>query len=219
MTNSTRAVHYNVEQEHLKIPEYGRHIQNLINYAVAIEDQNEREAAARQIIRLMAQVSHQGKPTQDIELKLWRHLFIISDYKIDVTPQGIELPQPENKDLKPTRISYPRNTKKFRHYGAYVQELIDKALKEEDPDKRKGFFSSIASYMKTAYKVWNRDPHIGDEIIISDLKSLIAGRGDLPENLNIVSAQIKISPKSSGSKRRRKNGGKGGNGGRRRKKR
>ena len=221
MTELTRAVNYNVEQEHLVIPEYGRHIQNLINYAVAIEDLKEREAAARQIIRLMAQVSHQGKPTPDIELKLWRHLFIISDYKIAVAPEGIELPKPENKDLSPGRISYPRNTKKFRHYGAYVQDLIDKALKEEDPEKRKGFFSSIASYMKTAYKVWNRDPHIGDEIIISDLNSLIAGRGELPEDLNIVSAQIKISPKGSGSssKRRRKNGGKGGNSGRRRKKR
>ncbi len=207
MTNQMRGLRYNSEEDTLKIPEYGRHIQNLIDHAVTIEDPKKREAAAYQIIRLMAQVSNQGKPTPDIELKLWRHLFIISDYKIDVVPEGIELPKEENKNLRPGRINYPRNTKKFRHYGAYIQELIDKALLENDPEKRRGFFSSIASYMKTAYKVWNRDPHIGDELIVNDLKALIAGRGELPEELRIVSPHIKIQtrPSSSSNKRRGKN--------------
>ena len=208
MITSVRTLRYNSEQENLKIPEYGRHIQNLIDHAVSIEDPKKRAAAAYQIIKLMAQVSNQGKLTPDIEQKLWRHLFIISDYKIDVVPEGVELPKIENKDMKPSRISYPRNTKRFRHYGAYVQELITKALEEKDPDKRKGFFSSIASYMKTAYKVWNRDPHIGDELIIGDLKSLIAGRGELPEELDIVSPHIKLQPlPGSSSKRRGKNSG------------
>jgi len=208
MSNQERLLRYNSEQENLTIPEYGRHIQKLVDHAVTIEDPKKREAAAYQIIRLMAQVSNQGKPTPDIELKLWRHLFIISDYKIDVVPEGIELPKIEDKNMKPTRIGYPKNTKKFRHYGAYIQELIDKALLEEDPEKRHGFFSSIASYMKTAYKVWNRDPHIGDELIIGDLKSLIAGRGELPTDLDIVSPHIKIPARPAlNAKRRGKNSG------------
>ncbi len=219
---TTRSLRYNSEQEHLTIPEYGRHIQNLINHAVSIEDPKEREAAAYQIIKLMAQVSHQGRPTPDIELKLWRHLFIISEYKIDVVPEGIELPKFENKNLKPEKLSYPKNTKRFRHYGKYIQELIDEALAQEDPEKRWGFFSNIASYMKTAYKVWNRDLHIGDEVIINDLKSIIDGRGALPENLNIVAANVTIPSKSSGGRKgRRKNGSNKNNSGgnRRRKKR
>lgn len=209
MTKQVLGLRYNSEQEKLTIPEYGRHIQNLIDHAVSIEDPKKREAAAYQIIRLMAQVSNQGKPTPDIELKLWRHLFIISDYKIDVVPEGIELPKIENKDMKPAQLGYPKNTKRYRHYGAYIQELITKALEEKDPEKRHGFFSSIASYMKTAYKVWNRDPHIGDELIIGDLKSMIAGRGELPEELNIVSPHIKLAPKPplNGGKRRSKNNG------------
>lgn len=211
MQNQMRALRYNSEQEHLTIPEYGRHIQNLVDYAVTIEDPKEREAAAYQLIRLMAQVSNQGKPTPDIELKLWRHLFIISDYKIDVVvPEGIELPKIENKNLKPARLDYPKNTKRFRHYGGYIQQLITNALNEEDPAKRHGFFSNIASYMKTAYKVWNRDPHIGDEVIINDLTSMIAGRGELPEKLNIVAANVTISaqkPINAGLNRRRHGGG------------
>lgn len=219
-----RALRYNSEQENLIIPEYGRHIQNLVEHAISIEDEKERLGAANTIIRLMAQVSGQGKPSQDIEQKLWRHLFIISDYKIDVHPEGIELPRIENKDMKPAPLTYPRNTKSYRHYGAYVQALITKALEEKDEEKRKGFFSSIASYMKTAYKVWNRDPHIGDELIITDLKALIAGRGELPEELDIVSPHIKlqpITPNNKNNKRRRKNGNgknnKNNNNGRRRK--
>ena len=214
MQNQMRALRYNSEYEFLKIPEYGRHIQNLIDHAVTLTDLKEREAAANQIIRLMAQVTNQGKPSPDVELKLWRHLFIISDYKIDVIPEGIELPKPENKDLKPERIPYPRNTKRFRHYGAYVQDLITKALEVEDVDKRHGYFSSIASYMKTAYKVWNRDPHIGDEIIMSDLKSLVGDRGEIPEKLNIVSAHITLAPLPSihsMGKRRGKNSGRNNN--------
>jgi hypothetical protein len=206
MQNQMRALRYNSEQEHLTIPEYGRHIQNLVDYAVTIENPKEREAAAYQLIRLMAQVSNQGKPTQDIELKLWRHLFIISDYKIDVVPEGIELPKVENKNMKPAPMAYPRNTKRFRHYGGYIQELITKALEEEDVEKRKGFFSNIASYMKTAYKVWNRDPNIGDEVIITDLKAMIGGRGALPEDLNIVAANVTIAaqkPINAGLNRRR----------------
>lgn len=221
MQNQLRALRYNSEHEHLKIPEYGRHIQNLIDHAVTLEDPEERKAAAYQIIRLMAQVTNQGKPTQDIELKLWRHLFIISDYKIDVIPEGIELPKQENKDLKPQRIPYPKNTKRFRHYGAYVQELINKALEVEDPDKRHGYFSSIASYMKTAYKVWNRDPHIGDELIVGDLTSLVAGRGEVPANLDINSAHITLAPLPSlnSNKRRSKGRKKSNNNGRRQQKR
>ena len=219
MQNQLRALRYNSENEFLKIPEYGRHIQNLIDHAVTLEDPTERKAAAYQIIRLMAQVTNQGKPTPDIELKLWRHLFIISDYKIDVIPEGIELPKIENKDLKPQRIPYPRNTKRFRHYGAYVQELIVKALEVEDEDKRHGYFSSIASYMKTAYKVWNRDPHIGDELIVGDLKSLIAGRGELPENLDINSAHIVLAPLNNNNKRRGKGGRNKKNNNRRQKRR
>lgn len=209
MENTLRGLRYNSEQENLIIPEYGRHIQNLVEHAIALDDDKERLGAANTIIRLMAQVSGQGKPGPDIEQKLWRHLFIISDYKINVHPEGIELPKIENKDLKPATLTYPRNTKSYRHYGAYVQELINKALEEEDEEKRKGFFSSIASYMKTAYKVWNRDPHIGDELIITDLKALIGGRGELPEELDIVSPHIKLQPLTTNNnknKRRRKNG-------------
>ena len=214
MQDQARALRYNSEHELLKIHEYGRHIQNLVNHAVSIEDPKEREAAAYHIIRLMAQVTNQGRVTQDIELKLWRHLFIISDYKIDVAPEGIEIPKKENRNIKPERIPYPRNTKRFRHYGAYVQDLVTKALEVEDIEKRRGYFSSIASYMKTAYKVWNRDPHIGDETILNDLKSLVGDRGTIPDNLNIVSAHITLAPLpplNGGGKRRKNSRGKSSN--------
>lgn len=219
MQNSNRAIRYNSELENLIIPEYGRHIQNLINHAVSIEDKNERAEAAKHIVKLMAQISNPGRPSPEIELKLWRHLFIISDFKIDVTPEDIELPLRENRDLKPQRIEYPKNTKIYRHYGSYVQELIDKALEEKDEEKRKGFFSSIASYMKTAYKVWNRDPHIGDENIIADLESIIGDRGELPDDLNIKAAHVNIPSSSSRDNKRRRKGGKSNNSGRRRRKR
>lgn len=225
MQNADGALRYNTELELIRIPEYGRHIQELIDHAATIEEPELQMAACKQIVKLMSQVTaYQGRLTSDVEMKLWRHLVIISNYKITNVPDGMDLPSPETRKAKPERVNYPRNTKRFRHYGVYVQDMIKEAIACSDQAKQKAYLSVIASYMKTAYMVWNRDPHISDEAIYEDLKHIVGNRMEVPTNLNITTTEVHIpnpahNPQNKSNKKRKKASNNNNNQNRRRKRR
>jgi len=154
------------------MPEYGRNIQELINYAKTIEDPEYRQAFAEKLLDLMNQMQPKNKNIEDYRTKLWKHLFRIAKYDIDVAPPGGELPREEDMLAKPEKVNYPKSDARFRHYGNNVQRLIEKAINMEPGPKREGFIQVIATYMKLAYKTWNKDHYVSDEVVKSDLKSL-----------------------------------------------
>ena len=149
----------------------------------------------------MHQISHQGRNASDYTNKLWRHLFIISDYKIEVLPPDGEIPKVEDRIKTPKKLDYPEKNLQFRHYGTYVKTLLKKAAKEEDVEKRIGFLSAIASYMKLAYRNWSQDPYISDEVILGDLRTLSSGLIEIPDDLPIITFVHKMK-KSNGMKRK-----------------
>jgi len=162
-------IDYNSDRTDLIISEYGRHVQNLINYAVTIEDKEKRQAFADRIILLMHQMQPNNKNTSDYQEKLWKHMFRIADYKLDVEPpEGIN-PSPEDKVKKPDVLNYPSGVAKYRHYGNNVHKLVKKAIEMEDLDKKKAFTNVIGSYMKLAYRNWNQDHYVNDEVIKQEL--------------------------------------------------
>jgi|APTNR8051073442_1049403.scaffolds.fasta_scaffold01292_12 hypothetical protein len=163
---------YNSRREELIIPEYGRNIQNLIRYAKTIEDRRHRQAYVEKIINLMMQMHPQNRNADDYRERLWKHLFHIANYELDVTPPGGIVPRPEDAKKKPERVPYPRSEARFRHYGNHVQRLIEKALAMEKGAKREGLVSVIGSYMKLAYRTWNKEHYVSDEVIKTDLLSL-----------------------------------------------
>lgn len=178
-----RNLEYNSERELLRIPEYGRHIQDLISFAKSIEDDNERQKTAEAIVDLMIQISPQSKNIDDYRERLWRHLFRIADYDLNVVPTIGDIPTPETAFKRPDRIDYPINNRRFRHYGSHVQEMIKKAIDMEPGDIRDGFAATIALYMKLAYQTWNKDQYVSDDIIISDLEALSEGQLKLDQEL------------------------------------
>ncbi len=204
---------YNSGRDILVISEYGRHVQNLINHALTIEEKEERQTFVEAIIRLMFQVnpgSH--KHIEEVKEKLWKHAFRISGYKLDVdTPEGIEISQ-EAIEAKPEPVPYPGQVKKFRHYGGYLQTLMEKAIALEDKEKQKEFLDILGSYMKMAYRTWNKDHYANDELIKSDLKKLSMDTVNLEEVrldlLNMKSDQntsSRYNSKGKGKKSKKKN--------------
>ena len=118
---------YNSSREKLIIPEYGRNIQKLIDYAKAIEDDEYRQVFVERIVDLMMQMHPQNKNLDDYREKLWKHVFRISSYDLNVTTPSGKQPQPEDRLKKPQKVEYPSSQAKFRHYGNNVQQLIAKA--------------------------------------------------------------------------------------------
>lgn len=182
---------YNTEREKLAIPEYGRNIQNMIEYATTVEDREKRNKYARIIINIMAQMNPSIRDQGDYMHKLWDHLFIISDFKLDV---DAPYPMPE-KDLikrKPDPVKYSDNQITYRHYGKYVEKMIENIAEMEDGPAKDELIRIIANHLKKSYLNWNRDS-VNDETILKHLEQLSGGRLKLTEDQELVSTSELLS--------------------------
>lgn len=202
----TLSLEYNSQRPELKISEYGRHIQKLIKYAVDIKDDKERQAFVEGIVNLMQMMNPQTKNVDDYEEKLWRHVFRISDYNLNVkAPEGINVDRAQEEEVE-LKLEYPQRQFNHRHYGHNVQQLIEKAIAMEDEVKKKEFSKVIAAYMKLAYKTWNKEHHVNDEVIKNDLRILSKGKLVLEEEYNINTLHKGgARHKSTNNRRGRKN--------------
>ena len=165
---------YNTTRNHLTMKEYGRHIQKMVEHVLTIEDAERRQANAQILIELMGFLNPHLKNVEDFRHKLWDHLFYISDFKLEVE-SPYPKPQKETYKAKPEPLPYPKRHPRFSHLGKNLELVIDKALKEENPEKRQGFANAIAYYMKLAYTNWHKDT-VHDDAIQSELTNLTKGQ-------------------------------------------
>ena len=168
---------YNSERPHLIIPEYGRHLQKLINQAVLIEDAASRNKMARYIIHVMGNLNPHLRDVPDFQHKLWDQLFIMSDFKLDVDSPYPKLSR-EVLQLKPDRLDYPQNFPKYRFYGNNIKYMIDVANKWESGELKDALIKVIANHMKKSYLSWNKDT-VKDEVIFEHLFELSNGKINL----------------------------------------
>jgi len=176
---------YNSEREHLIIPEYGRHIQKLLNYCVAIEDVDERNKMARAIVDVMGNLQPHLRDVPDFQHKLWDQLFIISDYKLEVE-SPYPKPELELLNAKPAALPYPKTASKYRFYGNNIQIMIDTAMSWEDGDLKDALIFSIANHMKKCYLNWNKDT-VDDIVIFKHLTELSGGKINLTPEKEVLS--------------------------------
>lgn len=192
---------YNSNRENLTIPEYGRNVQKLINHAKDIEDPGMRQAFVERVIDLMQQMHPQSRSIDDYRERLWKHVFRIADYELNVDwPYG-EQPTREESQKRPDSIPYPVMEARYRHYGHNVQELIKKAREMPEGPKRDGFAATIGSYMKLAYKTWNKEHYVSDDTIKDDLERLSGGEITIADDETIEN--LTKGSNNSGSSRRR----------------
>lgn len=174
---------YNTESPKIIVPEYGRNIQKMVSYACTVENKEERNLIARSIVKVMGQVNSQYKDSEDFLQKLWDHLFIISDFKLDVD-SPFPIPRQEELLKKPKKVIYPNQKIKYRHYGHSIQQFIKKAAEMEDGDEKDSFTYYIANMMKKNYLMYNRET-VGDELIIKQLDELSDGKLNFREGFRL----------------------------------
>lgn len=164
---------YNTTRSEMSMREYGRHIQKMVEYLLTIKDKEERQQQTQVVIELMGFLNPHLKNVEDFRHKLWDHLFFISDFKLDVD-SPYPIPQKETYKLKPDPLPYPKRYPKYSHLGKNLEVVIDKALKETDPEKKSGFANAIAYYMKLAYSNWHKEL-VHDDAIRSELNNITGG--------------------------------------------
>lgn len=164
---------YNTTREYLLMREYGRHIQKMVDYILTIEDREKRTRNAHTVIELMSFLNPQIKQVEDYRHKLWDHLHIISEFKLDVD-SPYPKPDKELYNEKPEPMAYPHQTPRYHHLGKNIESLIDKAMHEEDEEKKQGLANAIAYYMKLTYSTWHKEL-VHDDNIQAELSSLTGG--------------------------------------------
>lgn len=190
---------YNTTRNHLTIREYGRHIQKMAEYVLTIEDREKRQKNAEALVELMGFLNPQLKNVEDFRHKLWDHLFLITNFKLDVD-SPYPIPTQDSLRPKPEPLPYPKRYPKYNHLGKNIEIVIDKALKEEDAEKRQGFANAIAYYMKLTYSNWHKEL-VHDDNIQTELSSIT--KGELEFNTRpFIKHRVESSREDFGGRRK-----------------
>ena len=193
---------YNTERGRIIISEYGRNMQEMIRHLMEIEDRQKRTEAANFISSIMAQKNPQVKQSDDYLHKLWDHLYIISDYQLDVD-SPYPAPEPMAEASKPRHVGYQNNQIEYGHYGHYMAKMIEIAAAVEDDETRHALSLSIANQMKRNYAEWGGNV-VSDQQIIADLKAMSKGRLVLDEETKLNGAEAFQKPGQQQGKKKKK---------------
>ena len=193
---------YNTEREHLIIPEYGRHMQKMINYAKSLETKEERNKVAKGIIAVMGNMQPHLRDVPDFQHKLWDQLFIMSNFELDAD-SPYEIPTKEIYEERPDTLEYPQNFPKYRFYGNNIKTMIDVANTWEEGELKDALKYTIANHMKKCFLNWNKDT-VEDAVIFDHLFELSDGKidlknsgEDLSDSLSLMKTKTKYSSNTS----------------------
>ena len=175
---------YNTSREQLILPEYGRSIHKMVQHVCNIADRDERNKAAKSLIAIMGNLNPHLRDVNDFKHKLWDHLYIISDFKIDIdSPYPIPLREVINE--KPRRVPYRTERIRFKHYGKNIEMMVKKITGMDEGEEKQAYIGMIANLMKKFYLTWNKEA-VHDEVIYKDLREISKGE------INI-GAEVKLS--------------------------
>jgi|APIni6443716594_1056825.scaffolds.fasta_scaffold56858_1 hypothetical protein len=182
---------YNTGRGKLFIREYGRNTQKLIQYCISIEDKDKRTAFAKTIIQIMAQINPAARESGDFRHKLWDHLHIMAEFKLDVDAP-YPLPSQDILIARPDKIKYHSDRAQYKMYGSNIKKIIDTAITFEDGPEKDALVHAIANHMKKSYLNWNRES-VADDLIFEHLDSLSNGKLQLKNELRLSSTNDILS--------------------------
>ena len=165
---------YNTQREQIKIKEYGRNVQKLVNYIRTIPDKDKRTEMATTLIELIKQLAPSVKEAFENPQRIWDDLYIIADFNFDIN-SPYPIPDPETVFKKPERMGYPQSRVRYRHYGKNIEKLNTEALLKEDPKEQEDAVIYLGKLMKTFHGNWNKET-IDDSVIIKDLEKMSEGK-------------------------------------------
>lgn len=187
---------YNTQQKRLPMPEYGRSIQNMVDCALAIEDREERQRCANTIIGVMGNMYPLLRDIPDFKHKLWDHLAIMADFKLDID-YPCEIVRPDTLAVTPDRIPYSNGRIRYRHYGRILEQLIKKAIEHPEGEEKKQLIHLIAIKMRKDFTSWNKES-VDPQKIIDDLLDYSGGAIRLSEEDLVMT-----EPESQNTQQRR----------------
>lgn len=202
---------YNTRRPRLIIPEYGRHVQRMVEYCMEVEDREQRTRTAKAIIQVIGRLNPQLRNSENGDHTLWDHLYIMSEFKLDVDAP-FPMPTPEELESKPDRVPYPQTKIKYGHYGKMVERMIEQCAALEAGEKRDAYTTVIANHMKKQFLAWNRDT-VPDAVILKDLADMSKGKLKLKEDVQLASTADLLRTQQSGPRNEvdtRKRHGQGG---------
>jgi hypothetical protein len=196
---------YNTSRNKLVISEYGRNIQKLVEHAIEIKDKKDRQRFVEGIINIMGDLNPHLRDVADFKHKLWDHLYVISDFKLDVD-SPYEKPVIEKLFEKPEPLDYPNSKIKYNHYGKVIEKMILEAIKMEDKELKNKLVIAIANQMKKSYVNWNLD-FVEDEVIFNHLKKLSNNKLEIQEGVELSKFAPNVKQNSSSKKKKKNNRG------------
>lgn len=192
---------YNTKRKKLALPEYGRNIQQMVDHLSTIADREERNRQARTVIAIMGNMNPHLRDINDFKHKLWDHLFIMSDFKLDIDSP---YPKPDIQTIqaKPDKVPYPTKPIKLKHYGRSIELIIQKAIDMEEGPQRDALTQQIANHMKKSYLIWSNDS-VSDGDIIHDLEELSGGKIKLAEGTKLAEGRESFKNKRKFQQRKK----------------
>ena len=184
---------YNTQRKKMELPEYGRSVQNMVDHALTIEDREERQRCANTIVNIMGGMFPHLRDVPDFKHKLWDHLAIMADFKLDID-YPFEIVKKEDLVVKPEQLAYPNADFRYRHYGRFLEGMVKKAVEIEDEEERLQLINLLAIQMKKDLNNWNKEG-IEDQKIVDDLREYSNGAIDLKvEDLRLGDSRYHNNP-------------------------
>lgn len=208
---------YNTQRPRMIIPEYGRNVQRMVEMCMEMEDREKRTRSARAIVEVIARLNPQLRNSDNFERMLWDHVYIMSDFKLDVDAP-FPMPTPEELESKPERVPYPQDEIKYGHYGRMVERMVAQCAEMEEGEKRDAYALLIANLMKRQFLAWNRDT-VPDGVILKDLAELSKGKVRLAPDAQLAHTADLLRTQQTGPRNEADTRRQGGNGRKRHRKR
>ena len=184
---------YNTQRKKMELPEYGRSVQNMVDHALTIEDREERQRCANTIVNIMGGMFPHLRDVPDFKHKLWDHLAIMADFKLDID-YPFEIVKKEDLVVKPEQLAYPNADFRYRHYGRFLEGMVKKVVEIEDEEEKKQLINLLAIQMKKDLNNWNKEG-IEDQKIVDDLREYSNGAIDLNvEDLRLGDSRYNNNP-------------------------
>lgn len=170
---------YNTLRKKLQLPEYGRHIQKMVDFIKTIENREDRQRAAKSVIGIMGNMFPHLRDVPDFKHKLWVHLAIMSNFELEID-YPYEIPSIEKIREHPQKLPYNTKPIKYLHYGRILEDMITKAATFSEGEDKEMLTQILANHMKKTYLLWNRES-VADDVIVKNLKELSRGKLSLSD--------------------------------------
>ncbi len=192
---------YNSNRKKLALPEYGRNIQNMVDYLLTIEDRDKRNKSAQTVIDVMGNLYPYLRDVAEFKHKLWDHLAIMADFKLDID-YPYNPPSPDILTERPNKVPYNQHDIRWKHYGRTMELMIAK-VNEFEGEEREIMIEQLANHMKKSFLQWNKDA-VEDEKILNDLEYLSKGNIKIPEGLQLADPKALIGKKKKPQQNKQK---------------